>query len=250
MAVVMALAGRPGEAVQPAGDLAPLAAGRVQVAGQQGVGIERFGVEVEDRRGGVDFAHRGADGPAAVLRHRRFGQYETVGDRRLLDRFRMAFELGGAVHRIDDSNDAAEPEMMLEYRLGEDRVGDGRRVGEARSLDGDAPEGRDFAALALGEQAPERALQVAADGAAQTAAVHQQHAFLGMLDQVVVEADLAEFVDEHGGVAQGGRFQQPGQQGRLAAAEEAGDDVDRDQRVVDRHGAVTAPAPSCRQAGK
>ena len=160
----------------------------------------------------------------------------------------MAFELRRPVHRIDDGDDVAEPEMMLQHRLGEDRVGDGRRVGQAGGLDGDAPEGRDLAPRALGEQASQRALQISTNGAAQAAAVHQQDAFLGMLDQVMVEADFAELVDQDGRVAQGRRPEQPGQQGRLAAAEKAGDDVDRDQRVVGGHRAAR-PASSAGSRG-
>ena len=44
--------------------------------------------------------------------------------------------------------------------------------------------------------------QVAAHGAAQAAGREQHHAVLDVLDQQMVEADLAELVDDDGGLGQ------------------------------------------------
>jgi hypothetical protein len=41
--------------------------------------------------------------------------------------------------------------------------------------------------------------EIAADSAAQTSGLQLDQAVLARLDQVVVEADLAELVDDHGG---------------------------------------------------
>ena len=68
--------------------------------------------------------------------------------------------------------------------------------------------------------------QVAAHGAAQTAAVEQHHVFLTADHELVVEADLAELVDDHRGVAHLRQVQQMVQHRGLAAAEKAGQQRD------------------------
>ncbi len=70
---------------------------------------------------------------------------------------------------------------------------DRRRVGEARRLDDDRVE----LALAL-HQPLDDADEVAAHGAADAAVVHLEHFLVGADDELVVDADLAEFVDDHG----------------------------------------------------
>jgi hypothetical protein len=52
----------------------------------------------------------------------------------------------------------------------------------------------------------------------------------------VVDADLAELVDDDGGARHAGMAQQPVQQGGLAAAEKAGQHGDRKKRIA--HGAL------------
>ena len=54
--------------------------------------------------------------------------------------------------RVDGGDDALELVVVLDDRLGEQRVDHRRRVGEPRGLDHDACEGRDLAALAATEQ--------------------------------------------------------------------------------------------------
>src|SRR5206468_2158271 len=53
-------------------------------------------------------------------------------------------------------------------------------------------------------------------------------------DDEAVDADLAQLVDDHGDELARPLLEEPAQQGRLAAAEESADDVDRDGRPV-RH---------------
>ena len=58
----------------------------------------------------------------------------------------------------------------------------------------------------------------------------------------MVDADLAELVDDHRGVAEPGVADEPVQQRRLAAAEKPGDDEDRD------HARLVVPSRSAIQS--
>jgi hypothetical protein len=76
-------------------------------------------------------------------------------------------------------------------------------------------------------QVPDRRRQLAADGAAQAARLQQHHGVVDALEQMMVEPDLAELVDQHGGVAECRIGQQALQQRGLARAQEARDQIDR-----------------------
>ena len=92
-----------------------------------------------------------------------------------------------------------------------------RRVGQAGGLDDDGVE------LALApHQALDDADQVAAHGAADAAVVHLEHFLVGADDQLVVDADLAELVDDHGVFLAVRLGQDAVEQGGLAGAEIAG----------------------------
>ena len=178
---------------------------------------------------GVDGGRRGQVG----LR-----QQQSVGDGRLLHRFRVGLQGRHAVHAVDRGDHAVEAVDGDDQPVPHQRVQDGRRVGEPRGLDHDALERRDHAVLAAAEEVLQRAQQVAARRAAEAAALQLDDVLAGLPHQRMVEADLAELVDDDGGVGEGGLAQQAGEHGRLAAAEEAGEDRDRDQvrRRASRHG--------------
>src|SRR5690606_28112838 len=77
------------------------------------------------------------------------------------------------------------------------------------------------------EQAVQRAYEVATHGAADAAVVHFEQLFVGVHDQFVVDADLAELVHDDG-VAPAVVFGQDAvQQGGLARAQIAGQYGDR-----------------------
>ena len=71
---------------------------------------------------------------------------QPVGGGRLLDRLRLA----QPVLRVHRRDHALEPEVVLDDRLGQQRVEDRRRVGEPGRLDDDAPERRDLARARAG----------------------------------------------------------------------------------------------------
>ena len=79
--------------------------------------------------------------------------------------------------------------------------------------------------------------EVAPDRAAEAAGREQDHAVLDRLDEQVVEADLAELVDDHDRVGERRIAQEPVEQRRLAGAEEAGEHGQRDRRAAARAGA-------------
>ena len=66
---------------------------------------------------------------------------------------------------------------------------------------------------------------------------------LDRLEQQVVEPDLAPFVDDHQRVGEFARAEQAIDQRRLAGAEKAGDDVQRD-RGSDAHGPTGISLPT------
>ena len=110
-----------------------------------------------------------------------------------------------------------------------DGVQDRRRVGEAGGLDHDPAEG-DAAIVEIAQELLERGHELAADRAAQAAARQQDHVVGDLLDQQMVEPDVAELVDQNGGAGERGVGQQPVEQRGLAGAEEAGKHGQRDRR--------------------
>ena len=83
--------------------------------------------------------------------------------------------------------------MLLHVLVDEEGLRHRRRIGKTRGLDDDGVE----LALAL-HQPVEDAHEIAAHGAADAAIVHLEHFLVGADDEVVVDADLAEFVDDDG----------------------------------------------------
>ena len=96
-----------------------------------------------------------------------------------------------------------------------------RRIGQPRGLDDDGVE----LALAL-HQAVENADEVAAHGAADAAIVHLVDFLVGLDDQIIVDADLAEFIDDDGVFLAVGLGQDAVEKGGLARAEIAGENGD------------------------
>jgi hypothetical protein len=90
---------------------------------------------------------------------------------------------------------ASRRNLALHLVVGEKRLRDGARVGEAGGLDEDGVE-LDPCAW---HEAAEDADEIAADGAADAAVVHLEEFLLGLLDdELVVDADFAEFVFDDG----------------------------------------------------
>ena len=104
------------------------------------------------------------------------------------------------------------------------------RIGQPGGFDHDPVE-----ALFAGDgvaptSVPQRRDQIAADGAAQTAATQLDHSVVGdPAHQQVIESDVAELVDDDQGAGKGGLAHQVIEDRGLATAEEAGQQGDRGQ---------------------
>ena len=92
---------------------------------------------------------------------------------------------------IDQRDDGIELGLVAHVLVHEEGLGDRHRIGKAGGLDDDGVE-----AAGPAHQAFDDAHQVAAHRAADAAIVHLVDFFVGFHDQVVVDADLAEFVDD------------------------------------------------------
>ncbi len=108
----------------------------------------------------------------------------------------------------------------------------GLKIGEAAGFDQHAAEMRDFAAVAVGHQPPQRVLQIGAGVAAQAAVAEQRHLVAALAQQRVVDALGAELVDDQRGALAFRRFQKPPHQRRFPRAEESGDDRHRQPRAA------------------
>ena len=132
-----------------------------------------------------------------------------------LSRSLQPFGVGDRHHRV-------EPGLAADILVDEEGLRHRRRIGEAGGLDDDGVE------LALAPHQPvDDADQVAAHGAADAAVVHLEHFLVGADDEVVVDADLAELVDDHGVFLAVRLGQDAVEQRGLAGAEIAGEHGDR-----------------------
>ena len=122
---------------------------------------------------------------------------------------------------VGDRHHRVEPRRSPHVIVDEEGLRDRRRIGEACGLDDDRVE----PALAL-HQPLDDTDQVAAHGAADAAVVHLEHFLVGADDEVVVDADLAEFVDDDGVFPPVRLAQDAIEQRRLAGAEIAGEHGD------------------------
>jgi hypothetical protein len=77
-----------------------------------------------------------------------------------------------------------------------------------------------------GQQVVDRIDQIAPDRAAQAARRHLDDVLVRALDQQVIDPDIAELVDDDGGVGEKRILQQEIQQRSFAGAKEAGEDRD------------------------
>ena len=122
---------------------------------------------------------------------------------------------------VGDGDDGVELGLAADVLVDEEGLRHRRRIGEAGGLDDDGVE------LALAPHQPvDDADQVAAHGAADAAVVHLEDFLVGADDEVVVDADLAELVDDDGELLAVRLGQDAVEQRGLAGAEIAGEHGD------------------------
>ena len=200
----------------------------------------------------VDLRH-GVDGVQAFLESSEFGRGDEVGlvenddvrETNLFHGLGRVVKVEEDMLGVDERDDGVEGELLLHLRVGEEGLGDGRRVGEAGGLDEDGVE----AVLAF-HQPAEDAEEVAAHGAADAAVVHLEDFLVTLDDELVVHAHLAELVLDDGDLPAVLFGQDAVEQGGLAGAEEAGEDSDGNgsERHRNEQGAVSRPAKPSIQA--
>jgi hypothetical protein len=148
--------------------------------------------------------------------------HQGVGDCRLPRRFGKAVEGRETGNRIDQGHHPAEPQAVVEHRVGAEREEYGSRVGEPAGFDDDPAEPSDLARVTPLDEAAQGLRQILAHRAAQAPARQLQHAAFDKIHQIVVDRDFADLVNDDGGVGEFRRGQGPAQQRRFAAAEKAG----------------------------
>src|SRR5215210_1541625 len=107
---------------------------------------------------------------------------------------------------------------MLEDGVGEDREEDGGGIREPGRLHYHPIERRDSTSSLLVQKLQELGDEILARGAAHAAVLEEDGLLIGAPEEVMVEANLAELVDEHGRIRQG--REHPRKKGSLAASEE------------------------------
>ena len=146
---------------------------------------------------------------------------DHVGEGDLVLRFGRVLETILEPLGVGDGDHRIELGLAADVLVDEEGLRHRRRIGEARGLDDDGVE------LALAaHQAFDDANEVAAHGAADAAVVHLEDFFVGADHQLVVDADLAEFIDDHGVFLAVRLGQNAVEQRGLAGAEIAGEHGD------------------------
>ena len=154
-------------------------------------------------------------------------EHDAVGEGDLLLGLGGVMEVQGDVLGVDEGDDAVEAEALLDLVVAEEGLRDGARIGEAGGLDQHVVE-----LVPALHQLTEDPDEVAPDGAAEAPVVHLEDLLVGLDDEFIVDADLAEFVLDHGDALAVVGGQDAVQERRLAGAEKAGEDRHRDARVV------------------
>ena len=158
-----------------------------------------------------------------------FGQDDAVGNGDLAHGFLVAVECFHAIERIDGRYHARQAQRGGEGRMAEDGLQHRHRIGQAGGLDHDALERGNLPRLHAVDQVGQRVDQFAAHRAAQAAIGKLDQPVHRLLDKQMVDADLAEFVDDDRGALHAWRLQEPVEERRLARAEKSGQDCDRDR---------------------
>ena len=166
-----------------------------------------------------------------------FSQQDAVSGNNLLHPDGMLLrEHLRTIDGIDDGADMPDAELVTEHGVGLERSDNGCRLGQAGGFDDDALEMGNLPARPLVEQIEQRLFEFAAYLAAQAAGTEQDGIRRDGRDELLVDADFAEFVNQHGAVAVMFGAEDFLQQRGFAGAEKAGEDDDRRFRGRRNHG--------------
>jgi hypothetical protein len=149
-------------------------------------------------------------------------EQHDVSEPKLLLRLRRAIELAEQVFCVRNRDDGIELRLAADVFIDKEGLRHRRRIGEPGGFNDDAVH-----PYAPPHEAAENADEIAAHSAADAAVVHLEDFFFGIDDQVVVDTDLAEFIDDDGIALAVGLGEDSVQQRRLPGTEITGDDRDR-----------------------
>ncbi len=123
--------------------------------------------------------------------------HQPVSDGRLLARLGLLCELIERMDRVHCRHYIAEPEVVPQHRVGGDGIEHRHRVGQAGRFDDDPIEGRHLMAFAPVIQIEQCLPQILAHAAAYAAVLQHDSLVIEPFQQQMIEADFAEFVDQH-----------------------------------------------------
>src|SRR6516225_4856321 len=181
------------------------------------LGLVQLGVRIDAADARLHLAERvGLDQVGLV-------EQDDVGERDLVLRLGRVLETVLQPFGVGDRDHRVELGLAADIVVHEERLRHRRGIREPRGLDDDGVE------LALPAHQPvDDAHEVTAHGATDAAVVHLEHFFVGADHEVVVDADLAEFVDDDGVLLPVRLRQDAVEQRGLAGAEIAGEHGDGD----------------------
>src|SRR5215813_4507243 len=181
------------------------------------LGLVQLGVRIDAADARLHLAERvGLDQIGLV-------EQDDVGERNLVLRLRRVLEAVLQPFGVGDRDHRVELGLAADIVVHEERLRHRRGIREPSGLDDDGVE------LALPAHQPvDDAHEVAAHGAADAAVVHLEYFFVGADDEIVVDADLTEFVDDDGVLLSVRLRQDAVEQRGLAGAEIAGEHGDGD----------------------
>ena len=172
-----------------------------------------IGIDAADAR--LDLLQLGLGDEIGLVDDDNIGEGDLVlGLRRILEPRGQKFCIGHRHHGV-------EPRGVLDLLVDEEGLRDRGRIGQSRRLDDDRVE----LALAL-HQAFDDADEIAAHGAADAAVVHLEDFLVGADHEVIVDANLAEFIDDDRVFLAVLLGEDPVEERRLAGTEIAGEHRD------------------------
>ncbi|MNZ90760.1 hypothetical protein D3C78_1097310 [compost metagenome] len=145
----------------------------------------------------------------------------------------MVIQSGKAIHGIHHRNHAVQHEILCDNGVAHDRLHDGGGIGKARGLDHHPFYRLQLTCLDTIHQFRQRIHQLATYRAAEATLRQFDDALARAFDQHVIDADIAEFIDDDRRIAHRGILEKPVEQRRFSGAEKSGDDGNRD--AIARH---------------
>ena len=136
----------------------------------------------------------------------------------------------GAVHAVGNGDHGFQFKARAHIAIGQQDLDHRHRIGEPGHLDQYDVEITRATNGALGVQVEQTGSDLLMHVAAQAAGIEDAHAGARRLDQHMIDAHLAVFVDDDGRAREGTRLQQTIEQGGFAAAKKAGDQQHRQAR--------------------